>query len=63
MNLMYDESAQMVELNKQKRSNSKESRGSIGRPCYDDTTSNRIPSALIEYENVKSARSAEKAEK
>lgn len=53
----------MVELKKQKRSNSRESRGSIGRPCYDDATSNRVPSALIEYENVKSARSAEKAEK
>ena len=61
MNIMYDESAQMVELKKQKRSNSKESRESIGRPCYDDTISNRVvSSALIEYENVKSARLGKK---
>ena len=61
MNLMYDESAQVVELKKQRRSNSRESRGSIGKPSLDDTNSNRRQSTLIEFENVKSTKSAEKA--
>jgi hypothetical protein len=55
MNNNFDSSQELP----RKRPNSKESKASIGRPCCDD----RVPNALIEYENIKKTRSAEKVEK